>query len=82
MTETLLEVRNLGVAFHNEDGVVRAVDGVSFGVARGEIVGLVGESGAGKTLTAEAIDQWAPAGSRRLIVRFDSTAAQGIVVGI
>ena len=48
MTETLLEVRNLGVAFHNEDGVVRAVDSVSFGVARGEIVGLVGESGAGK----------------------------------
>ena len=42
MTETLLEVRNLRVAFHNEDGMLRAVDGVSFGVARGEIVGLVG----------------------------------------
>ena len=55
MTDTILEVRDLRVDFHHEDGVVRAVDGVSFAIRQGEIVGLVGESGAGKTLTAEAI---------------------------
>jgi oligopeptide/dipeptide ABC transporter ATP-binding protein len=53
--DPVLEVRDLVVEFSTEDGPVRAVDGVSFEVGRGEIVGLVGESGAGKTLTAEAI---------------------------
>ncbi len=53
--DVILEVRNLVVEFSSEDGPLRAVDGVSFAVRRGEIVGLVGESGAGKTLTSEAI---------------------------
>jgi oligopeptide/dipeptide ABC transporter ATP-binding protein len=53
--EVILEVRNLTVEFLSDDGPLRAVDGVSFTVGRGEIVGLVGESGAGKTLTSEAI---------------------------
>ncbi len=53
--DPVLEVRDLVVEFSSEDGPLRAVDGVSFAVGRGEIVGLVGESGAGKTLTAEAI---------------------------
>ena len=53
--EPVLEVRDLVVEFATEDGPLRAVDQVSFAVGRGEIVGLVGESGAGKTLTAEAI---------------------------
>jgi oligopeptide/dipeptide ABC transporter ATP-binding protein len=48
-------VRDLTVEFSSEDGPLRAVDGVNFTVRRGEIVGLVGESGAGKSLTAEAI---------------------------
>ena len=55
MSEPVLEVRDLVVEFLSEDGPLRAVDGVSFSVGRGEIVGLVGESGAGKTLTSEAI---------------------------
>jgi oligopeptide/dipeptide ABC transporter ATP-binding protein len=55
MHDAILEVRNLRVAFHAPEGVVCAVDGVSFSIERGEIVGLVGESGAGKTLTSEAI---------------------------
>jgi oligopeptide/dipeptide ABC transporter ATP-binding protein len=53
--EVILDVRDLTVEFLSEDGPLRAVDGVSFSVRRGEIVGLVGESGAGKSLTSEAI---------------------------
>jgi len=53
--DPVLEVRDLVVEFTTEDGPLRAVDGVSFSIGRGEIVGLVGESGAGKTLTSEAL---------------------------
>jgi oligopeptide/dipeptide ABC transporter ATP-binding protein len=55
MPETLLEVRNLRMAFATESGTVRALFGVSFSVAPGETVGLVGESGCGKTITALSI---------------------------
>jgi oligopeptide/dipeptide ABC transporter ATP-binding protein len=55
MTEPLLDVRGLTVEFEVDDERLRAVDDVSFVVRRGEIVGLVGESGAGKSLTSEAI---------------------------
>ncbi len=55
MADPVLAVRDLVVEFVSDDGVARAVDEVSFTVGRGEIVGLVGESGAGKTLTSEAI---------------------------
>ena len=51
----VLDVRRLVVEFSSEDGPLRAVDEVSFQIRRGEIVGLVGESGAGKSLTSEAI---------------------------
>ena len=54
-SDPVLDVRRLTVEFSSEDGPLRAVDEVSFHIQRGEIVGLVGESGAGKSLTSEAI---------------------------
>jgi oligopeptide/dipeptide ABC transporter ATP-binding protein len=51
----LLEVRNLKTYFYTEDGVVRAVDGVNFEVYPGEVLGIVGESGCGKSVTSLSI---------------------------
>ncbi len=53
--ERLLDVRGLRTSFHTSDGVVRAVTGVDFHVNRGEIMGLVGESGCGKSVTSLSI---------------------------
>ncbi len=53
--EPLLEVRDLKTYFFTEDGVVKAVDGVDFTVGRGEVLGLVGESGCGKSVTSLSI---------------------------
>ncbi|MHB9144804.1 MAG: ABC transporter ATP-binding protein [Symbiobacteriia bacterium] len=53
--EKLLEISDLKTYFHTEDGLVPAVDGVSFHVGRGETLGVVGESGCGKSVTSLSV---------------------------
>jgi len=54
-SDNLLEVRHLKTYFYTQDGVVKAVDGVDFSVRRGEVLGLVGESGCGKSVTSLSV---------------------------
>ena len=55
MPPSLLEVRDLAVEFTTEGGIARAVDGISFDIRAGEVLGVVGESGCGKSVTAMSL---------------------------
>jgi peptide/nickel transport system ATP-binding protein len=55
VTEPVLSVRDLRVEFVTRRGVLKAIDGISFDIARGEVLGVVGESGAGKSVTGAAV---------------------------
>jgi oligopeptide/dipeptide ABC transporter ATP-binding protein len=65
--ETILEVEDLHTHFFLRRGVVKAVDGVSFSLRRGEVLGLVGESGCGKSLTALSLMRLLPRGGARTV---------------
>ncbi|MCL5677081.1 MAG: ABC transporter ATP-binding protein [Firmicutes bacterium] len=58
--ERLLDIENLKTYFHTEDGIVPAVDGVSFGLDKGETLGVVGESGCGKSVTSLSVMRLIP----------------------
>lgn len=60
MTKPLLEVGNLKTYFYTDDGIVRALDGIEFNVKSGKVLGVVGESGCGKSVTALSILQLIP----------------------
>ena len=55
MSEPILTVRDLVVEFPTRHGILTAVDRISFDIGKGEVLGVVGESGAGKSLTGAAI---------------------------
>ena len=60
MSDPLLEIKNLVTGFETESGLLKAVDGVSFTVPKGTCVGIVGESGCGKSVTAMSIVRLLP----------------------
>src|SRR5215213_1440505 len=60
----LLEVRDLRTHFPLDEGLVRAVDGVTYTLGRGRTLGIVGESGSGKSVTAQSILQIVPSPGR------------------
>ncbi|MBY8974233.1 ABC transporter ATP-binding protein [Rhodobacteraceae bacterium NNCM2] len=73
-TETVLEVDNLETVFHTQDGLVHAVNGVSFSLKAGELLGVVGESGSGKSVTMMSLLKLVampPAEIRHGAVRFE-----------
>src|SRR5438105_2366961 len=74
LSTPILCITDLRTHFYTRDGVVKAVDGVSLSVDRGETLGIVGESGCGKSVTALSIMRLVPVTAGRIVagsIRFD-----------
>src|SRR5215813_9863267 len=67
MGDALLDIRGLKTHFATDDGMVQAVDGVDLTIGRGETVGVVGESGCGKTVTAMSVLKLVPMPPGRIV---------------
>src|SRR5262249_37974454 len=67
MTTPLLEVRDLRTYFFTDDGIVRAVDAISYALGPGESMGLVGESGCGKSVSALSVMRLIPSPPGRTV---------------
>ncbi|MBZ9688662.1 ABC transporter ATP-binding protein [Clostridium estertheticum] len=67
MSKNLIEIKNLKTYFYTEDGIVKAVDDVSFNIKKGEIIGVVGESGCGKSVTAMSIMRLIPSPPGKIV---------------
>ncbi|MDR7394409.1 MAG: ATP-binding cassette domain-containing protein, partial [Armatimonadota bacterium] len=67
MSEPLLQVRNLRTYFYTDEGVVKAVDGLSYDLRRGETLGIVGESGSGKSVHALSIMRLIPSPPGKIV---------------
>ena len=63
----LLQVNNLKTYFYTDDGVVKAVDGISYDLEEGETLGLVGESGCGKSVSALSLMRLIPSPPGRIV---------------
>ena len=74
MQEKLLDVSNLSTSFHTDDGVVCAVNHLSFHVNKGESVCIVGESGCGKSVTSMSIMRLLKTPPAEVTVRFSLKA--------
>lgn len=75
-TDLVLEIKDLRTYFYTDEGVAKAVDGVSFAIPRGQTVGLVGESGCGKSMTALSIMRLVPPPGRIVggqVILYDET---------
>ncbi len=76
MEQPLLDIRSLATQFFTDDGLARAVDGVSYSLTRGETVGVVGESGCGKSVTALSVLRLIPNPPGRIVsgeIMFEGT---------
>ena len=67
MKKNLVQIKNLKTYFYTEDGIVKAVDDVSFNIKEGEIIGVVGESGCGKSVTAMSIMKLIPSPPGKIV---------------
>src|SRR4029079_3101333 len=66
MAQPLLEVKDLKVHFETEDGIVQAVDGISYSVGRGHALGIVGHAGSGKSVSSMTVMGLTRSGNARI----------------